>query len=344
MIWKRKQKHEPPPPAENRIDAIANCLQQEGKIDQLQAELEKFDPNSLGGVERESWYQLYGIVPFQQGNRSLAFERFQEGVRQCPDSALMLFSLGQEHEFRGAIDQMFECFDNALFPTVPAQYALAEARYAYLWGRTDKGWSYVESLMPVYFDLKILDTTFLHIRGLPFFQQSWAYLAAFSQLDGDFTMLNELTCIAEKECSYFDFEYLKAELDGFRSGDFSVLKEMLRSSIQESETSSFPCGYQAMRLNILLAQETEDTNEATRLLETLTLAPNDFPWLDDIRLLAKCEQASKVGNFEIEAQLRGEFMSRQPLLFEPDNAINFNLLKYQENLKHEFRQTRQRDG
>ncbi len=173
MFWKRKKKPESTPPGENRIDAIANRLQQEGKIDQLEAELGKFEPNSLKGPERESWYQLHGVVPFQQGNRPLAFERFQEGVRQYPDSLFMLFSLGQEHEFRGETDPMFECFDKALFPKVPAQYALAEARYAYLWGRPEKGWSYVEPLMPVYFDLKILDTTFLHIQGLPFFQQTW---------------------------------------------------------------------------------------------------------------------------------------------------------------------------
>lgn len=344
MFWKRKKKQESTPPGENRIDAIANRLQQEGKIDQLEVELGKVDPNSLEGAERESWYQLHGIVPFQQGNRSLAFERFQEGVRQCPDSAFMLFSLGQEHEFRGEIDQMCECFDKALFPKVPAQYALAEARYAYLWGRTDKGWSYVDPLMPVYFDLKILDTTFLHIRGLPFFQQSWAYLAAFSQLDGDFAKLNDLTSRAESECSDLDFDYLKAELEGFQSGDFSVLKEKLSSSIQESESSNFPCGYQSMRLNILLAQDAEDTQEAMRLLESVTLAPNDFPWLDDIRLLAKCEQAHKTGNADQEKQLRSEFMTKQPMLFEPDNAINFNLLKYQQNLMDDFRKTRQRDG
>lgn len=344
MFWKRKKKPESRPPGDNRIDAIANRLQQEGKIKHLETELAKFDPNSLEGAERESWYQLHGIVPFQQGNRLLAFERFQEGVRQCPDSAFMLFSLGQEHEFRGEIDKMFECFDKALFPKVPAQYALAEARYAYLWGRTDKGWTYVDPLMPVYFDLKILDTTFLHIRGLPFFQQSWAYLAAFSQLDGDFSKLNDLTSRAEAECSDFDFEYLKAELEGFESGDFSVLKEQLRSSIQESQSSKFPCGYQALRLNILLGQESEDPQEAMRLLESVTLAPNDFPWLDDMRLLAKCEQANKTGNDDQEEGLCAEFMTRQPMLFEPDNAINFNLLKYQENLKNDFRKARQRDG
>src|SRR3989304_8255928 len=101
MSRKRKKKSEPPIQSENRIDALANRLQQGSRIHELESELAKFDPDSLQDAEKESWYHLYGIVPFQQGNRPLAFERFQEGVKQCPDSGFLLFSLGQEHEFRG---------------------------------------------------------------------------------------------------------------------------------------------------------------------------------------------------------------------------------------------------
>jgi len=344
MFWKRKKKPGPRAPGDNRIDALANRLQQEGRIDELESELAKFDPTALEGAEKESWYHLRGIEPFRQGNRPLAFERFREGVRQCPDSGWLLFSLGQEHEFMGEIEQMFECFGKAMFPAVPAQCALAEARYAYLWNRTDKGWSYVEPLMPVYFDLKILDTTFLHIRGLPFFEQAWAYLAAFSQLDGDFESLSDLTRRAESKCHDLDFDYLKAELEGVRSGDFSILKEKLRSSIREAESRKLPCGYHAMRLNILLAQETDDAQEAIRILDSVRLADNDFPWVGDMRLLAKCEQAHKRGNGSMETELRTQFLTRQPMLFEPDNAVNFNLLRYQENLKRDFQKTRGRDG
>ncbi len=153
-----------------------------------------------------------------------------------------------------------------------------------------------------------------------------------------------MTSRAEAECSDLDFDYLKAELEGFRSGDFSFLKQKLRSSIEESESSNFPCGYPAMRLNILLAQESEDNEEAMRLLESVTLEPNDFPWLEDIRLLAKCERADMAGDNKLEAELISQFLARQPLLFEPDNAINFNLLRYQERLKEDFKKTRRRDG
>ncbi len=309
MFWKRKNKTAPPTQEGNRLDALANKLQQQGRLDALESELAKFDPAMLVDAEKESWYHLRGMIPFRLGNRQLAFDRFQEGVKQCPDSALLHFSLGQEHEFRGAIDDMVRSFDRAAFPNVPAQYALAEARYCYLWNRNDKGWSYVEALMPAYFKLKILDTTFLHIRGLPFFEQAWAYLAAFSQIGGDWVPLSKLTDKAAAECSDCDFDYLKAELEAFKSGEFSPLKAGLQSSIDGAQKHNWPSGYQTLRLKIILAQESSDGEEANRLLDSVTFSERDFPWLDDMRLLA-----------------------------------NFNLLHYQENLKQDFQKTGMRCG
>ena len=344
MFWNRKKKPDAPPSGENRIASLADRLRQQGRIDLLEAELASFDPRSLVGAEQESWYHLRGIVPFQQGNRPLAFERFKEGVRQCPSSAQLRFSLGQEHEFRGEADQMLACFDQAMFPAVPAQYALAEARYAYLWGRTDKGWSYVESLLPAYFDLKILDTHFLSIRGIPFFQQAWSYLAAFSQLEGNFGKLADVTTEAERTCCDLDFEDLKAELEAMRSGDFNAMKERLRSSIHEADKGKFPSGYQSLRLGILMAQESGGNDEAMGCLQSVKLTADDFSWLEDMRLLARCQLANRFGPEATEMQLRKEFVGRQPLLFEPDNAVTFNLLKYQEGLRRDFVRSRQKSG
>lgn len=343
MFRKRKDKPDPSSPGRDRIDELANRLMKKGKIDRLEAELKKFDPDALDGIERESWYHLYGIVAYQAGNRALAFGRFREAVEKIPDSGNLNFSLGQEYEFRGETDRMFHCFDKALFPKVSPRHALAEARYAYLWSRTDKGWGYIEPLLSVYWDLKILDTTFLHIRGMPFFEETWAYLAAFSQLDSDFQRLNDLTDRFESECTDLDFERLRVELEAFKSGDFSALKEDIRSSIQATQPNNFPCGYQLLRFNILLAQEAENPQEALRLLDSVSLTADDFPWLDDMRLLAKCEQAFRFGYKDQETELRNQFFARQSLLFEPDHAINFNLLRYQERLKQHYRKMRQKE-
>ena len=338
MFWKHKQKKQTP--SRNRIDDLANKLQQENKIDQLEMELFKFDPTILEGYEKESWYHLYGIIPFRQGNRDLSFQRFQEGIKHCPDSASLLFSLGQEYEFKADTDQMFRCFDRAKFPKAPAQYALAQARYAYLWNQYKKAISYIEPLISVYFELKILDDTFLHIRGIPFFSQTWAYLAAHYLLIDELSELKNITTRAEAECSNFDFAYLKAELKGIESGDFSDLEQRLESSVAQSEKNNWPSGYHAMRLSILKSQATDSPEEAERMLDSVILHENDFPWLDDMRLLAKCELAHRLTDSGREDALVQQFVKRQQLLFEPDNAINFNLLKYQENLKGWYQENR----
>lgn len=338
MFWKHKQKKQTP--SRNRIDDLANKLQQENKIDQLEMELFKFDPTILEGYEKESWYHLYGIIPFRQGNRDLSFQRFQEGIKHCPDSASLLFSLGQEYEFKADTDQMFRCFDRAKFPKAPAQYALAQARYAYLWNQYKKAISYIEPLISVYFELKILDDTFLHIRGIPFFSQTWAYLAAHYLLIDELSELKNITTRAEAECSNFDFAYLKAELKGIESGDFSDLEQRLERSVAQSGKNNWPSGYHAMRLSILKSQATDSPEEAERMLDSVILHENDFPWLDDMRLLAKCELAHRLTDSGREDALVQQFVKRQQLLFEPDNAINFNLLKYQENLKGWYQENR----
>jgi len=336
MFWKKRPPKVPITPQENRIDVLANRLQKEGKIHLLEEELLQFTPGALSDREREAWHELYGIVAFRAGDRDLAFQRFQDGVRSCPDAKRLKFSLGQEYEFRGDIENMLSCFDEAKFPDVPSSHALAETRYAYLWGRLDQGAAYLRPIIPAYFQLKILDDHFLYVRGLPFFGQTWAYFAAFAQLTGDYGELQRLTDKAKAECSDYDFASLAVEFEAIRSGNFGNLKEKLRNAVEQAEKSNWPAGYQRMRFAVLEAQEATSLSEATQILDSVRLAENDFRWLADIRLLAMCELAKQHGSQDREAELIAEFIARQPMLFEPDNAVNFNLLRYQETLKGHY--------
>jgi hypothetical protein len=97
-----------------------------------------------------------------------------------------------------------------------------------------------------------------------------------------------------------------------------------------------------MRLSILKSQTTDSPEEAESILDSIVLRENDFPWLDDMRLLAKCELAHRAADSSKEEALQKQFVKRQPSLFEPDNAINFNLLGYQENLKGWYQENRKR--
>jgi tetratricopeptide (TPR) repeat protein len=262
-------------------------------------------------------------------------------LQDCPTSKLLKFSLGQEYEFQGDVENMLSCFDEAQFPEAPSSHVICEARYAYLWGRFDKAASYVRPILTAYWQVRVLDDHFLYIRGLPFFGQVWAYFAAFARLTGNYAELEAITDRARANCSDFDFEALIADLGAFRTGNYDAIKRKLQDAIQQAQQSRWPTGYQRVKLAVLNGQDAASYSDAKRILDSVVLEKNDFQWLTDILLLAACEAARKHGHGDKEAELVGRFMARQPLLFEPNHAVNFNLLGYQETLKIRYQATRQ---
>ena len=139
--------------------------------------------------ELESWHHIWGILAFQRGDHRTALARFEEGLRACPSSALIRFSIGQEHVLLGEAEPGFREFDRLLFPAVPRAYALTAARYAYLWNETISRAAIRRRFLLVDHTLGITDYYFVYVRGLPFFGQTWAYLAAFAILGKRFERL-----------------------------------------------------------------------------------------------------------------------------------------------------------
>jgi len=74
-------------------------------------------------------------------------------------------------------------------------------------------------------------------------------------------------------------------------------------------------------------------DDARRTLGAVTLASTDNPWLDDVRTLAFAEAAHRFGDAEEEQARIDAFLQRQPMLLQPDVALRFHLLRYQEHLK-----------
>lgn len=205
----------------NRIEALANRLAREGKAANIEGELEVLDVAELSLPELESWYHLRGIVAFRRGDRQLAKARFAEAHSKFRNSAMIAFSLGQEYEYIGDTARMFGLFDRYRFPALPASHALAESRYAYLWGDIDRAVSYVEPVLEMHFKLGIADDTFLYIRGMPFFGQTWAYLAAFYELRRDLSALETITERAASGLKDYDVSTQRRFLESLRTGDFS---------------------------------------------------------------------------------------------------------------------------
>ncbi len=340
------QAHEPTsiggPAASNRIDALANQLQQEGRGDELQRQLADFSPEELNAAERESWYHLRGIEPFRQGNRALALERFREAFAACPHSGMIAFSLGQELEHAGEIEEAFSLFDRFRFPKLPASFAMAQARYAYLWDRYEQGVSYVTPLLDAYWQLRVADDHFVYVRGLPFFSETWACLGAFYQLTDSLDELEKLTAAATRDLIEYDFSWLRRFVDGLRRGDLTDYVAEIVARSTQSQAQGLPSGYSTMQAAVLAAGAEPDVDRAERILDGVELRENDFPWLEDIRLLARTDLAHRRHDEEAETRLAQRFVRRQPLLFEPNQAFDFQLLGCQERLKEGYRRAKSR--
>lgn len=319
--------------APDRVNELANRLQREGRSGELEAELNAFDRNALSAVELESWWHLYGIAAFQTGNDAEALARFKEGHRLFPRSASMAFSLGQQYIRGGEVDLGFRLFALSAFPHVSREFVLAQARYAYLWNRYDEGRTYLAPFFDAYKRLRILDDHFLYVRGLPFFGRSWSYLAAFSILSGDTTGLTAMTDEVSKHCHDHDFEALKLEQIAYLDDRPEVEIPALEARLAATPSHGLPTGYTRLRLAIARSRASPTESDASRLVRSETLSANDFAWLEDIRTLALAEIAHRFGHATEEQRLIDAFLVKQPMLFEPDIALNFHLLRYQERLK-----------
>ena len=257
-----------------------------------------------------------------------------------PDSARISFSLGQEHEFRGETEDAFRQFDRAIFPAIPAAYSLMAARYAYLWDELDRGIEYLRPSFDAYVKLGIGDDHFVFTRGLPFFSQTWGYLACFRYLKGDLGSLLQETESMAARITDCDFESLMVILKGWTNPGSTELEASLERAVVNAARSGFPAGFITMQLAMLKSRRTDDRKLAEGILGEVGLAKNDFPWLEDIRLLGRCEIAGRFGDPTTEAALQESFLKKQPFLFEPNHLVSFQLVDYQERLRPTYRQGR----
>lgn len=225
-----------------------------------------------------------------------------------------------------------------ILPQVPANYALAQARYAYLWDQPQKALQYTLLILDAYYKLGIADDHFLHVRGLPFFSETWGYLGAFLELTHDLATLRTITEEAQKRLSDYDFGHDLLFLECVEKGNFADLVVQLERSVSDYAQWGWPSGYLVMKVAVLRSQAINDVHEAEQILRKIELSDTDFRWLEDIRLLARCVVANRAKDYQREAELVQQFLSRQLLLFEPNHMFNFRLLWYQEKLKPKYQE------
>ena len=276
---------------------------------------------------------MYGIAAFQEYRDADAMERFQEAYQRFPGSARIRFLLGQQYIRAQAVEKAFELFRSCQFPQVPREYTLEQARYAYLWQRYGDGLLFIRPFFEAYQQIKILDDHFLYVRGLPFFGQAWAYLAAFAILSGELVELESVTKNVIGNCQDYDFAFLQAELQAYSDDQPDCLLEALEKRLSAMREEDSPTAYTRMNIAVIKARAALSFDEANKLLVGVALSEQDFVWLQDIRTLALAEAANRLGDPALEQGFVAAFLERQPTLFAPDIALNFHLLRYQEKLR-----------
>jgi hypothetical protein len=101
-------------------------------------------------------------------------------------------------------------------------------------------------------------------------------------------------------------------------------------------------GFDGMRLATWRSRSDQDPEDALRRLDAVSVGPDDFPWLEDVRTLAKARVLRLAADTDGAEKLVHDFMERQPLLLEPWHAFNFGLLDEQEHIKRRYREIRRR--
>ncbi|WKZ56905.1 MAG: hypothetical protein QY326_09240 [Bdellovibrionota bacterium] len=323
------------------LDDIANRLQREGKAEQLEKVLQEYSPSELHAKERESYFHLWGICAFRRGDHKEALRRFSSGLAECPESQRIMFSLGQEYEWFGEQSKAFELFDQCSFPAVPSNYCIAMSRYAYLWQEMARMERYLSSIMEAYFSLGIADDHFVWMRGLPFFHETFLYFLAAASITGDFANVDALLKRAEKQLTDTNILPLRRLRDAVCQRSWAPLIAFLEREIASSEPN-LPLGYKKVQLACARASASTSYDEAVGRLH-VPLASNDFPWLGDILLAMRAHLARTFHSEEDGEVLVGEFVTHQPLLFEPSHAVAFFLIEFQEGLKAWYKSNRKKN-
>ena len=318
--------------AVDRVAERANELFRAGRGAEIEAALLAFDRAGLTPGEQHSLDHFLGVSAFQRGDRPEALRRYRDAATRHPESHAIRFGLAQELQHVGLAVQAFGLFDQCNFRALSARHVVLGCQYAYLWGEPERGLRWIDLICQAYAQLGNADPSFLHSRGLPDFFLTWGTLGAFHEMRGDLAPLESYTARAAATLRDFDFGICVDILDAVRSGDYTKVLAGLAQTEHVMRQQGLPDGLPRAHGAVIHAL-TSPGVDAEAVLDTITVTERDFPWLDDMGVLAEAAVARRAGDGAAEDTLRADFLRRQPRLFEPHWAFTFRVFDYQETLR-----------
>ena len=325
----------------NRISALLVKYSMPEKFPQLREELDNLKFENLSRLEWEDWYYARSAVEFRTGNRKEAFHYAKEGAEKFPQSSKLIYCLGQEYEAQGKAEEMIACFWKVKpSPEIGASYLMTMARYCYLWGKFEEAQEIIQPVFDTYHALKIADDHFLYIRGLPFFSEAFGFRVLFALLARKPDVAVKELVRAKEDLADYPFEMEERTLNAVISGSWDPVIDDLETYLTSPEGVAAPAGYPAMLRGVLLSRRADSLDKAIAVLDGVQLTQEDFPWLEDIRTLAKAEAAGRFAEKQKEEEWVKTFLVKQPFLFEPHHVFHFGFLEYQEGLRGRYQSRR----
>jgi tetratricopeptide (TPR) repeat protein len=343
-LFRRKQAERPPEDdgATESFDEIITPFYETGDWEGLIRTLERIDPQELDEQDAIAWHTGRGTAPEQLGRRDEAVSAYIEGARLHPDSSVLQTVAGRVLEEDGRFDEALQHFRRVRLAEGGGSAVMTAARYCYLWDALDDAIALHAQIFDAFFSLRIVDDTFLYIRRLPFFSRAFAAQAAVLVLSGRANDASELLrrCEAELDELGGSEEEGRLTLEATLGQPAGLLEYLSRVG----EGNDVFAGYARMALATWRARAAGQPAEADRLLQSVTLRENDFPWLEDVRLLASIAAERRAGEVQRDDPRVVKLFGRQGMLLEPEHAFNFGLLDEQEILKERYRDERRRVG
>jgi tetratricopeptide (TPR) repeat protein len=321
------------------VSLWAEPLLKRGAFDEVFSGLTQFEREHLDGAELLAWYELRGASAYRLGLRAEARQTFEEGVGRLTNAGTLRFGLGQEMEVLGDIDRAVEQWRQVSLRNSTAQHLLTIARYLYLWDRLEDARLSLAPIFEAYYELKIMDDTFLYIRGLPSYWTTYETFAACAVVQGDVAAALAEIDRATKRLADFDFASLREVTRAYQTDDW---REVLASDERALAKwdARFPSGMPRVRRAAIAGRNAPTLAGAVALIDEVHLEPNDFAWLHDVQTVLRAEAAHRFGDANLEERHLALFLERQQLLFEPQWAFDFGFLRYQETLKPAYQRRR----
>jgi hypothetical protein len=318
----------------NKIDFLLDKYPP-GQEKALKKKLDKLNKKKLNKIELKSWYEVRGTMEFQEENNELAEDIFLRGLDLFPESPTLHFNVGSAIERLGKIDSAMDHFKFITLANTSSAVVLYIARICYLWDYPKEGENFMQSIFERYYDLGNIDDHYLYMRGLPFYGDSFGYLATFAKMENKNEVIIEELVNAKEKLRDYNFDNLELIANAFITDNWAIVLSSLNKSLAK-EDDAYPYGFQYTKKAVIESRNSTDYTNGIEILESVELTEIDFSWLYDILTLVKSELSNKFERFDDETEFLRLFWKNQPKLFEPNHLFSFGLFQYQEKLKKEY--------